>query len=298
MTEKQCTDALGELLGPHVEQVERDMDAWLVEDGTDRAVADAMRYCAHAPGKRLRPALVQISAASVGRRDGGQLARRAAVGVELIHTYSLVHDDLPAMDDDALRRGRPTAHVVFGEAMAILVGDALLTRAMGILAESDDPLAAELIRELAHAAGSAGMIGGQVADMDLCEVRPGVDGLRQVHMGKTAALIRAAGRMGAISAGANETELDAVSNCTELMGLAFQVADDVLDVTGTAEELGKTPGKDAAGDKRTYVALLGLDRAAQLGRELTQQAIAALVPLGESGRDLARLVEMLCERTR
>jgi len=134
--------------------------------------------------------------------------------------------------------------------------------------------------------------------MDLCHVMPGLDGLRQIHMGKTAALIRAAGRMGAISAGANQTELDAVSHCTELMGLAFQVADDVLDVTGTAEELGKTPGKDAADDKRTYVALLGLDQAAQLGRELADQAVAALAPLGEQGRDLARLVKNLCERTR
>ena len=298
MTEKQCIDALGELLAPHAALAERDMSAWLVEPGTNDALAEAMRYCALGPGKRLRPALVYMAAGAVGNRDRDELARRAAVAVELIHTYSLVHDDLPALDDDALRRGRPTAHVLFGEAMAILVGDALLTRGMGVLAESDSPLAAKLLGELTRAAGSAGMIGGQVADMGLCEVPEGLEGLKQIHMGKTAALIAAAGAMGAISAGANETELRAISDCSKCVGLAFQVVDDVLDVTGTAEQIGKTPGKDAADDKRTYVALLGLERATQLGRELTAQAVAALAPLGDRGRDLARLARMLGARTR
>ncbi len=274
------------------------MDAWLVEPGTNDALAEAMRYCALGPGKRLRPALVYLAAKAVGNRDGGELARRAAVAVELIHTYSLVHDDLPALDDDALRRGRPTAHVVFGEAMAILVGDALLTRAMGVIADSDSPLAAKLLCELTRAAGPAGMIGGQVADMGLCDVPDGLEGLKQIHMGKTAALIAAAGAMGAISAGADQTEHRAISDCSKSMGLAFQVIDDVLDVTGTAEQLGKTPGKDAADDKRTYVALLGLQRAAELGRELTDQAVAALAPLGDRGRDLAGLVNLLGARTR
>ena len=297
MTEKQCLDVLGELLAPHRAQAETDLDAWLIEPGTPRTLAEAMRYCALAPGKRLRPALVYLSAAAVGG-GAGQLARRAAVAVELVHTYSLVHDDLPVMDDDALRRGRATAHVVFGEAMALLVGDALLTRAMGVLAESEDPLAPRLLRELTRAAGPAGMIGGQVADMDLCEVAPGIDGLRQIQMGKTAALIRAAAAMGAISAGAAAEQVRAVARCAELAGLAFQVVDDVLDVTGTAEQLGKTPGKDADGDKRTYVALLGLDGAARLGGRLTERAVAALEPLGASSRGLAELVEALGGRRR
>ena len=298
MTEKQCIDALGELLAPHAARVERDMGAWLVEPGTADALAEAMRYCALGPGKRLRPALVYLAAGAVGNRDGGLSTRRAAVAVELIHTYSLVHDDLPALDDDALRRGRPTAHVLFGEAMAILVGDALLTRGMGVLAESDSPLAAKLLGELTRAAGPAGMIGGQVADMGLCDVPDGLDGLKQIHMGKTAALIAAAGAMGALSAGADQTELQAIADCSKAVGLGFQVVDDVLDVTGTAEQIGKTPGKDAAGDKRTYVALLGLDRATQLGRELTDRAVAALAPLGDRGSDLVRLVRLLGARMR
>ena len=298
MTERQCIDALSELLAPHRARVERDIAVWLVEPGTPAPLAEAMRYCAMAPGKRLRPALVCMSAAAVGSGSGGDLARRAAVAVELIHTYSLVHDDLPAMDDDDLRRGRATAHVMFGQAMAILVGDALLTRAFGVLAESDHAWSAQLLSELAAAAGPAGMIGGQVADMDMCDVLPGVDGLRQIHMTKTAALIRAAARMGALAAGADQGELQAVSRFAELMGLAFQVIDDVLDVTGTADELGKTPGKDAAGDKRTYVALLGLDRAGQLGRELTNEAVDALAPFGDRGGDLAELARMLVGRRR
>jgi len=298
MTEKQCIDALGELLAPHRAQVEQDLAAWMVEPAVPAPLAEAMRYCALAPGKRFRPALVYMSAAAVGSGSGGQLARRAAVAVELVHTYSLVHDDLPAMDDDDLRRGRATAHVMFGQAMAILVGDALLTRAFGVLAESADPSSARLARELAAAAGPAGMIAGQAADMDMCDVGPGVEGLRQIHMTKTAALIRAAAKMGALAAGANQTELQAVARFAELTGLAFQVIDDVLDVTGTADELGKTPGKDAAGDKRTYVALLGLDRAGELGRELTCQAVDALAPLANRGGDLADLARMLAGRTR
>ena len=298
MTEKQCIDALGELLAPHRARVEQDLAAWLVEPGTPRTLAEAMRYCVTAPGKRLRPALVYMAAEASGSGYGGQPARRAAVAVELVHTYSLVHDDLPAMDDDDLRRGRVTAHVMFGEAMAILVGDALLTRAFGVLGQLDCPQAGQLLCELAAAAGASGMIAGQVADMNMCDLPAGVDGLRQIHMAKTAALIRAAGRMGALAAGADPDELEALSRFAELTGLAFQVADDVLDVTGTADELGKTPGKDAAGDKRTYVALLGLDGAGELARELTAQAIAALAPLGERGRKLAGLAEMLGGRTR
>jgi len=298
MTEKQCIDTLGELLAPHRRQVERDLADWLVEPQTPGPLAEAMRYSAMAPGKRLRPALVYMSASAVGSGRGWDLARRAAVAVELVHTYSLVHDDLPAMDDDELRRGRPTAHVMFGEAMAILVGDALLTRAFGVLAESGDPSSGRLVGELAAAAGPAGMIAGQIADMGMCDVKPGVEGLRQIHVTKTAALIRAAARMGAFAAGAKPDALQAVSRFAELAGLAFQAVDDVLDVTGTADELGKTPGKDAAGDKRTYVALLGLDRASQLGRELTDQAVDALAPLGESGGDLADLARMLGARTR
>lgn len=190
MATKVHTDSLGELLAPYAQAAEADLAGWLIEPDVPATLAEAMRYCVLGGGKRLRPVLVAMSAEAVGGDAAGPLACRAAVAVELVHAYSLVHDDLPALDDDALRRGRPTAHVKFGQAMAVLTGDALLTRAFAVLAESDDPLAGELARELAAAAGPAGMIAGQVADMNLCAVADGLEGLRYVHARKTAALIR------------------------------------------------------------------------------------------------------------
>jgi farnesyl diphosphate synthase len=296
--QNRCADALGELLLPYAKVVEADLAAWLVETDVPPALGEAMRYCMLNGGKRLRPALVAMAARAAGGQAEDELTRRSAVAVELVHTYSLVHDDLPAMDDDVLRRGRPTAHVRFGEPMAILVGDALLTRAFSILAESTDARSAVLTRELAAACGPAGMIAGQVADMDLCPVPEGLEGLRYIHLRKTAALIRAACRMGALCGRANSAVLEAVSRYGQSLGLAFQLVDDLLDATGSAERMGKTVGKDAHRGKRTHAALLGLEGARRLGRELTALAVAALDGLGEAAGDLRSLACLLEERTR
>ena len=256
-----------------------------------------MRYCALGGGKRLRPAFVCFGAEAAGSDEQSELRRRCAVAVELVHCYSLVHDDLPAMDNDVLRRGRATAHVKFGEAMAILTGDALLTRAMGVLAESADAKVGRLTLELAGAAGPAGMIAGQVADMGLCEVEDGPAGLRYIHSHKSAALIRAAARIGAICAGADDGVLAAISKSAEWLGLAFQVVDDILDVTSDAPTLGKTPRKDQADKKRTHVSLLGMQRAVELADEMTANACAALDDLGEAAQNLRRLAQLLGRRT-
>ena len=288
---------LGSLLAPLAGRVEKDLRRWLVEKGTPPELAKAMRYCALGGGKRLRPAVVHLACRAVGGSSAEESAARAAVAVELVHCYSLVHDDLPAMDDDDLRRGRPTAHVKFGQAMAILVGDALLTRAFGVLAAAEAGVASALAGELALAAGGAGMIAGQVADMKLCRVPPGVGGLRFIHARKTAAMIRAAARMGALCGGASDEHRDALGEYGEAMGLAFQLHDDVLDATVGAETLGKTPGKDAAAGKRTYVAELGLDKTRALGEHLTARATAALAPLGRGAAALKELAEALAKRT-
>jgi geranylgeranyl pyrophosphate synthase len=290
-------EPLGELLAPCAEQVAADLSAWLVELDTPEPLAEAMRYCALGGGKRLRPALVYFSAEAGGGRRRDEPVRRAAAAVEMVHAYSLVHDDLPALDNDTLRRARPTAHVTFGQAMAILAGDALLTRAFAVLAEMPGEAARPLAAELARAAGCAGMIAGQVADMGLCPVPPGPEGLRYVHLRKTAALMRAAARMGAVAARAEPAVLAAVSNCAEALGLAFQLIDDVLDVTAGADQIGKTPGKDARAQKRTHVAEIGLRRARQVGEELTARAAAALQPLGARGKPLRSLVRQLADRT-
>jgi len=276
MAETAPAQLLAELLASYTVRAEADLRAWLVEPGTPESLAEAMRYCALGGGKRLRPALVFLSALAAGGDVADELTRRSAVAVELVHTYSLVHDDLPGMDDDTLRRGRPTAHVRFGEPMAILVGDALLTRAFGLLAECDVAAAGRALAELAAGAGATGMIAGQVADMGLCDVPDGLDGLRYIHSRKTAALIRAAARMGAIAADAPEAVLGAVSDYAEALGLAFQLVDDLLDVTGATEQLGKTPGKDAKVGKKTHVGQLGLAGARELGEQLTRTAIDAV----------------------
>ena len=288
---------LAGLLAPYARRAEQDAGRWLVEPETPPELGDAMRYCVLGGGKRLRPALVYMTAEAIGPPADDELTRRSAVAVELVHCYSLVHDDLPAMDDDTLRRGRPTAHVQFGEAMAILAGDALLTRAFGVLAQSDNPAAARLVAELAAGAGPVGMIAGQVADMNLCDVGRGVEALRYVHQRKTGALIRSAARMGAICARADASQLSAVSRYAEAMGLAFQVIDDLLDVVGQAEDIGKTPGKDAQANKRTYVSELGIDATRSLATELTAAARDALKCLHEPAEPLRLLAELLAGRT-
>lgn len=298
MVDTTDQESLTGLLARAAELVEADLARWCVGPDTPARLAEAMRYCALGGGKRLRPALVYMSAEAVGGDREGEAVRRCAVAVELVHGYSMVHDDLPAMDDDTLRRGRATAHVKFGEAMAILAGDALLTRAFAVLAAQDGPQAGPLAAELARGAGPAGMIAGQVADMGLCRVPPGLDGLRYIHQRKTGALIRAAVRMGAICARAEPAQLEAVSNYADALGMTYQVIDDVLDVVGSVEDLGKTPGKDEAAGKRTYVAELGIDGARALAAELVEEAAAALAPLGDRAGDLVQLAHLLAGRTR
>jgi geranylgeranyl pyrophosphate synthase len=289
----------------------RDVEAALdrVLPGADRGarrepIDDAMRYSVTAGGKRLRPLLVLGAAEAVAERhhlalpDVIALAMPAACAVELIHTYSLVHDDLPAMDNDTLRRGRPTAHVVFGEGMAILSGDGLLTEAFGLLAREPRTSAAvaaadlaqrklEAIAALAHAAGAAGMVGGQAIDLAAAapDAAPlGGDALAAMHARKTGALIRGATTAGAVMAGATAGERAAIDAYASALGLAFQIVDDILDVEGASADLGKTAGKDAAAGKPTYPSLYGLEESKRLADDCGRQALAALAAAGLSGQ--------------
>jgi len=289
------------LLGPYARRAGELLERLLIEPGAEVPLAEAMRYCILSGGKRLRPAVLWMSAEAVSGGAGGvdrAAADRGAVAIELVHGYSLVHDDLPAMDDDVLRRGRPTAHVKFGEAMAILAGDALLTRAFGVLAETPESLAGALAAELAVGAGASGMIAGQVADMGLSPVSKGLAGVQHIHIRKTAALIRAAARMGGLCGGADEGSLSALSDWSQALGLAFQMVDDLLDVTASADEMGKTPGKDADAGKHSTVLVLGVDAARKLVGELSVQASESLAPLGPAADKLRELTDLLVRRTR
>ena len=296
MTDTGKTE-LTALLAPYATSAEALLARWLVPEGAPESLAVAMRYCVLDGGKRLRPALVRMAfEAAGGEASRRELADRASVAVELIHAYSLVHDDLPAMDDDVLRRGRPTAHVKFGEAMAILVGDALQTRAFGVLAEAGGECSARLVCELARASGGAGMVAGQVADMDLCDIPAGREGIEYIHARKTGAIILAAVRMGAICAGASDVVLNAVTAYAAALGEAFQVVDDLLDVTATTESLGKTAGKDERDEKRSIVALLGLEATQAHADALTRGAVEALAPLGCEADTLRQLAALLADR--
>jgi geranylgeranyl diphosphate synthase type II len=264
-------------------------------------VGEAMRYSLTAGGKRLRPILCLASAEAVG--GDRQAAMPAACAIELIHTYSLIHDDLPAMDDDTMRRGRPTLHVVAGEGMAILAGDGLLTEAFHLMAReprSDDPviIARKLrtIGRVAAAAGAAGMVGGQA--LDLASVSPGAPrqtapldaaALQTMHAKKTGALIRASAVAGAIMGGGTDIQIEAVDRAAAELGLAFQIVDDILDVEGASTALGKTAGKDAAAGKTTYPALFGLESSRTMADDCLQRAEAAL---GAAGLADARLLDI------
>jgi geranylgeranyl diphosphate synthase type II len=261
-------------------------------------VGEAMRYSLFAGGKRLRPILALAAAEPAGRAHGldpdraRALALPAACALELIHTYSLVHDDLPAMDDDTLRRGRPTSHVVFGEGQAILAGDALLTEAFALMSrEPADPALAprklHAIRVVADAAGPCGMVGGQAIDLEAAGSGSAfdADGLRAMHARKTGALIRAAAAAGAIMAGASGEQVRAIERYASELGLAFQIVDDILDVEGASQALGKTAGKDAAAGKPTYPALYGLDPSRRMAADCVDRAIAALHGAGVDLRD-------------
>lgn len=258
-----------------------------------------MRYAVLGGGKRLRPLLVYAAGIALGANLDALDA--AACAVEFIHAYSLVHDDLPAMDDDALRRGRPTCHIVFGEAMAILAGDALQALAFEILADATDIDDAEtrlrMLQVLGRACGAEGMAGGQAFDLAAVGHRLGLAELERMHDYKTGALIRASVMLGALASGCRDSAtLDALDRFGRAVGLAFQVRDDILDVEGDAAVIGKTQGKDAAADKPTFVSIIGMDASRQRLDGLVGEALAAVEPLGERGYTLAALARFAVER--
>ena len=288
-------------------------------------VADAMRYSVFAGGKRLRPMLTLAAADAIARHGpdpepGAQsgaptsgwvfdLSLPAACAIELIHTYSLIHDDLPSMDDDTLRRGRPTLHVVYGEGIAILAGDGLQAEAFALLARepaTDEPAIVgrklRVVRIVGDAAGAAGMVGGQAIDLQAAGQVPGhgltldADGLRTMHARKTGAIIRASVACGAIMAGADDALVTALDQYASDVGLAFQIVDDILDVEGDASSLGKTAGKDAAGDKPTYPALFGLDRSRALAAECLSRAHLTLAAAKLTDGHLGAIAEWVVTR--
>ena len=259
----------------------------------------AMRYSLFAGGKRMRPALCLAAAEACG--GTWKQAMPMACAVECIHTYSLIHDDLPAMDDDDFRRGKPTNHKVFGEGIAVLAGDALLTQAFEILALSgrnDSYSAADLVLELARASGSLQLIAGQVADLEGEGKRLPLPELRYIHERKTSALLRCSVRLGGMSANATPTQLAALSDFGYHVGLAFQVIDDILDVTQTSETLGKTAGKDVQAEKATYPSIVGLAKSQRIATQLTERAFAALQPFRGRAVALQAIAEYLLKRDR
>lgn len=258
---------------------------------------ESIRYSIEAGGKRLRPALLLESHHACGGRADDRSAIASAAAMELIHTFSLVHDDLPAMDDDDLRRGQPTNHKVFGEAMAILAGDAMVTLAFERLAIDADPsVAPALIRELAFNAGPCGMIGGQVLDIDGENKRLSLADLQQIHRMKTGALLTASCRMGAICAETSASRLESITRFGRHLGLAFQIVDDLLDVTSTPQQLGKATNKDADRGKNTYPSLLGLEASRRQADEQTRLALSALDEFGPAADGLRAAARFVTAR--
>jgi len=311
--------ALGAWLAARREAVDAALERFLPQTSPAPAVVtDAMRYSVFAGGKRLRPVLALAAAEAVAARQGGDaeealtLAMPAACALEMIHTYSLVHDDLPAMDNDTLRRGRPTSHVVHGEGMAILAGDGLQSEAFRLLAKEPVGYHATLMMRklkvlalVAEAAGAPGMVGGQA--IDLCAVGSGSapakagalqtpDQLRDMHARKTGALIRAAVAAGAVMGGATEALFTVLDQYGAEIGLAFQIVDDILDEEGSAASLGKTAGKDKAAGKPTYPAFFGLDQSRQLAAECHTRARTALEKAGLLDSRLADIASWIIER--
>ncbi len=267
------------------------------QDEYPQTLHKAMRYSLFAGGKRLRPVLVLAAAEAVGGR--AEDALNTACAFECIHTYSLIHDDLPAIDNDDLRRGRATCHKVFGEATAILAGDALLTAAFRMIVESrvlDKEPVLKAAAEVARAAGSTGMIGGQVIDIESEGKEIPFPVLEYIHIHKTGELIRAAIRCGAILGGSSEEDLKRLTHYGEAVGLAFQIADDILDVEGTAEELGKTPGVDEKKGKATYPALIGMVESKKRAQELSGMAIQALADFDEKADPLRAIAGYIVSR--
>jgi geranylgeranyl pyrophosphate synthase len=283
------------------ERVETALDAHVPPATTPPArLHEAMRYSLEAGGKRLRPVLVLAAADLFGAKPG--VADAAAVAVECVHTYSLIHDDLPCMDNDDLRRGRPTAHKQFDEATALLAGDALLTHAFHLLATgygSHPTVAARLFNELGWAAGSQRLIGGQMEDL-LAEKNANAtaDELRSIHLKKTAAMISASLAMGGIAAEASPDQVDVLRNTGQTLGLVFQIVDDILDATADSATLGKTAGKDLKADKTTYVKLYGIEKSREFIRYHTNSALAALSTLPGGAPFLTALAQDMAARNK
>ncbi len=293
---------LSSYLAAEVAAVDAALDRLLpAEESWPARLHRGMRYAVFGGGKRLRPILVRAACRAAG--GDVEAALEPACAVELLHTYSLVHDDLPAMDDDSLRRGRPTVHVAFDEALAILTGDALLTLAFEVLAsyppgEGWASRRAAGVALIARAAGSVGMVGGQVEDIEGTGAPPEAARLERMHRAKTGALLAASVELGALLAGAPPGRRAAFRRFGEQLGLCFQIADDILDLTGTAASLGKSPGKDAAAGKLTYPAVYGLAAARAEAERLAAQAVALAGELEGEGGVLARLAEFAARRDR
>jgi geranylgeranyl diphosphate synthase, type II len=282
------------------EEVNQWLDGFVPQESAQPSLIHrAMRYSLFAGGKRLRPVLLLASGEAFGARTEDLMP--AACAIEMIHTYSLIHDDLPAMDNDDLRRGRPTCHRAFGEATAILAGDALLTQAFRTLAAeapgSEPVKQLRVIREIAGAAGTVeALIGGQVVDMESEGREIDAATLEYIHRSKTGALIRASVMVGGIIAGVGDGKLEKLEAYSKRIGLAFQIADDILDVTQTSEQLGKTAGKDQAAAKATYPAVHGLEASEKKARELVQQAVEILARLNGDTRILEAIAHFIIER--
>lgn len=291
---------LQQFLASRTESVNRALDRFLPPATTrPSTIHKAMRYSLFAGGKRMRPALCLAAAAACGGKESE--AMPLACAVECIHTYSLIHDDLPAMDNDDFRRGKPTSHKVFGEGMAVLAGDALLTQAFEIAAQSRGwPRYSHqrIILELASAGGSLQLIAGQVADLEAEGKGVSAAGLRYIHERKTSALLCCSVRLGGMSANCTRSQLDALTDFGYHVGLAFQVIDDILDVTQTSEALGKTAGKDTRAQKATYPSIVGLDQSRKIAANLTEKAFAALKSFRGKARALQALAEFLLKRDR
>ncbi len=267
-------------------------------EGCPPRLQEAIRHSLLAPAKRLRPLLVLMAARACG--SSPERAMPAACSVEMVHTYSLIHDDLPAMDDDDLRRGRPSCHAAFGEATAILAGDALLALAFEVLARDLQPpaIAARCCAELAAAAGAEALVGGQADDLDSEFRELGVAQLEAIHRRKTGAMFCISLRLGALTAEASEEQLTRLDEYGRRLGLAFQIVDDLLDVEGDAQTMGKRTQKDSSRGKRTFPALLGREESSRRAAELIAQAQKAVAPMGESAQGLRALAAFVLERNR
>lgn len=291
---------LDRFLATRTETVNAALDRFLPTERTRPAtIHKAMRYSLFAGGKRMRPAVLLAAAEACGGREVEALP--LACAVECIHTYSLIHDDLPAMDNDDFRRGKPTSHKVFGEGIAVLAGDALLTQAFEILAQAKGWGRYDhqtLVLELARASGSLQLVGGQVADLEGENRKLSIAELRYIHERKTSALLCCAVRLGGMSANCTPGQLKALTDFGYHVGLAFQVIDDILDVTQTSEQLGKTAGKDVAVQKATYPAIVGLEKSRKIAGQLTDRAFAALKIFRGRAVALEALAEYLLKRNK